>query len=234
MPVKSSATADTALNRLYIKLASKVTKKDIDNLYTDIRFCVADLHPGFNVITDLSECTLAALNVLATFRKISNFLIENRVGIVVRIMDDDSVLFRQFINLTARMQGYKPINVSSIEEAEAKLLELVGRSATRFYLYKLSVEYSGDDVNGTGLLIDISTSGCAITSDTVSPKTNQEISIKIFFNIHKELPTEFQVMARVVNVDNGSFAVQYVSLTTEEKDLLWKRLVYESRCELRP
>jgi len=234
MPEKSFATADTARNRLYIKLAQKLTKKDLDNLYTDIRFCVADLQPGFNVITDLSECTIAALNGLATFRKISGFLIENRVGTVVRVMNENSTMFRQFVNLTARMQGYKPIFVSTTEEAQAKLLESAGRSAARFYLYNQQVEYSGTNFKGAGILLDISTSGCAITSDTLPPKLDMEISIKISFNSHDELPTEFNATARVVKVDNDSFAVQYVSLKTEEREQLWKRLVYESRCKLLP
>ena len=115
---------------------------DLDNLYTDIRFCVADLQPGFNVITDLSECTIAALNGLATFRKISGFLIENRVGTVVRVMNENSTMFRQFVNLTARMQGYKPIFVSTTEEAQAKLLEISGRSAARFVITSYSIHYT--------------------------------------------------------------------------------------------
>jgi hypothetical protein len=233
MQEKSLAKADAARNRLYIKIARKLTKKDLDNLYTDIRFCVADLRPGFNVITDLSECTIAALNGVSTFRKISNFLIENRVGTVVRIMNDDSILFRQFINLTARMQGYKPIIVSTLEEADAKLLELAGRSAPRFCLYNQQVEYNGTDVKGTGILLDISTSGCAITPDTSSPKLDQEISITISFNSQEKLPAEFKATAKVVNVDAVSFAVEYVSLDSEEKEQLWKQLVHESRSELR-
>ncbi len=230
---KSYAKADTNLNRLYIKLAKRLTKKDLDNLYTDIRFCVADLQPGFNVITDLSECSIAALNGVSTFRKISNFLIENRVGIVVRVMNDDSILFRQFINLTSRMQGYKPINVSTLEDAESKIIELSKRSAPRFCLYQQQIEYHGAGGQGSGIIVDISTSGCAVTPDAESPKVGEEISISISFKNHEELLAEFTTVAKVVKADSNFFAVQYVSLAAEQKEQLWNRLVHESRCTLR-
>ena len=40
---KLKATANIAKNRLYITIAGKLTKENLDKLYTDIRFCVADL-----------------------------------------------------------------------------------------------------------------------------------------------------------------------------------------------
>jgi len=59
----------------------------MDNLYTDIRFCVADLRPGFKLITDLSDCTLLSLRGLPTFNKRANHLISNKVAKVIRIID---------------------------------------------------------------------------------------------------------------------------------------------------
>jgi hypothetical protein len=62
-------TVDLKKNRLYITIAGRLNKKDLDGLYTDIRFGVADLQPGFTVINDLTKCTLAALSGLPTFKK---------------------------------------------------------------------------------------------------------------------------------------------------------------------
>ena len=47
--------ADIIENRLYFKFSGKAEKDDLDKLYTDVRFLVADLTPGFDVIKDFSE-----------------------------------------------------------------------------------------------------------------------------------------------------------------------------------
>jgi len=86
MSIKTCKTsANIKKNRLTITAAEKITKKSMDSLYTEIRFCVADLKPGFDVITDLSACTLATLSGFTTYRKITNHLIISKVGRVVRV-----------------------------------------------------------------------------------------------------------------------------------------------------
>ncbi len=115
------ATADLKKNRLYITIAGRLNKKDLDGLYTDIRFCVADLQPGFDVITDLTKCTLAALSGLPTFSKITDHLLANEVGRVIRIIDERKIVFRQILNSAAIMKGYTPVYVKSHEEAEEVL-----------------------------------------------------------------------------------------------------------------
>ena len=116
-----SARADLKNNRLYITIAGRLNKKELDGLYTDIRFCVADLQPGFAVINDLSQCTLAALSGLPTFKKITDHLIANEVGKIVRIVDERRIVFKQILNVSATMKGYTPIYVQSHEEAEEVL-----------------------------------------------------------------------------------------------------------------
>ena len=229
---KSYARADVAQNRLHIKVAKKLTKKDLESLYTDIRFCVADLSPGFSVITDLSECTVAALSGLPSFRRISNFIIEKQVGVVVRVMNPKSILFQQFVNLTSRMQGYSTINVFSHEEAEIELAKALERSALRFHLHKQPVEFHTVDIQGAGFIIDISTSGCAIGLESPLPKVNEEIKLKISFNDHDNLIEEFETAAEVVKVGESSFAIRYAPLNKEVKEQLWQRLVHESKGEL--
>lgn len=231
---KCYARSEVKINRLYIKIARKLTKKDLDNLYTDIRFCVADLEPGFDVITDLSECTIATLNGVSTFKKIANYLIENQVGTVIRVMNDDSIVFRQFINLTSRTQGYKPIIVSTLEEAELELSEAAKRSAPRFHLFKQPVELRGAEYQGTGMVIDISASGCAVKSKTSLPKVGEELSFTISFSEHQDFVSEFVLPSKVVKVEKGWFAVHFISVEEKIKDDLGRRLVYESKCELQP
>ena len=113
--------ADLKKNRLYITIAGRLNKKDLDGLYTDIRFGVADLQPGFDVITDLTECTLAALSGFSTFNKITDHLLANNVGKVVRIIDERRIIFKQILNSASRIKGYTAVYVKSLEEAENEL-----------------------------------------------------------------------------------------------------------------
>jgi hypothetical protein len=117
----SGVRADLKKNRLYITIAGRLNKKDLESLYTDIRFCVADLQPGFAVVNDLSECTLAALSGLPVFKKITDHLITNEVSEVIRIVDKRRIVFKQILNASAMMSGYTPVYATSLEEAEELL-----------------------------------------------------------------------------------------------------------------
>ncbi len=101
----SKVITDIEKNRLYITISGRVSKKDLTKLYTDVRFGVGDLQPGFDVITDLSECKLAALSGIPTFLKITNYLIDNNVGQVIRVLKKNSLIFRQALNLAAKRTG---------------------------------------------------------------------------------------------------------------------------------
>jgi hypothetical protein len=109
---RSKVTADLKRNRLYITLSCDPGKKVLEKIYTDVRFCVADLKPGFNVISDLSQCTLGHLNGIPTLRKIMSYLALNQPGEIVRITGKMSLIFKQLIRFTTRFQGYKPIYVT--------------------------------------------------------------------------------------------------------------------------
>ena len=54
VPLKAKVKTDIKKNRIYITLPSTIVKKDLEKIYSDIRFGVADLKPGFDVITDLT------------------------------------------------------------------------------------------------------------------------------------------------------------------------------------
>ncbi len=66
---------DLSKNRLYFNFEGTITKKTMETLYTDVRFCMEELTPGFDVISDYSECKLLHLNcsVAIKIRKKSSF-----------------------------------------------------------------------------------------------------------------------------------------------------------------
>lgn len=226
------AVADIAKNRLYITITGKLSKQELDRLYTDIRFCVADLKPGFDVINDVSECTLAALSGIPTFKKITNHLITNRVGKVVRVIDKNKIIFKQILNMAARMQGYRASYFSTLEEAEAELESSRHCEGLRFCLYQQAVEFKTGSDQGNGYIIDISTSGCAIQSVTLQPAVEENISLTISFQEHNDLLNTFNIRATVVWTEKNKFAAQFKEVDDDQKEQLWKRLVHESRCEI--
>lgn len=115
---KAKVIADIKKNRLYITFDRDVLRSDIEGIYTDIRFSVADLQPGFGVINDLRNSHLAHLGGIRTFMKISNFLADNQVGKVIRVLGKKSILFKQLSKVSLTIKGYKPLNVSTMQEAE--------------------------------------------------------------------------------------------------------------------
>jgi len=123
----STVTADVKRNLLIIKLRGSVPKKDVERLYTDIRFCVADLKPGFAVITDLSEARIGHLNGIETFFKITRYLSENKDGPVVRVVGQAKVIFNQIAKLSKQITGYQAMYAKSVEEAEVILADLANK-----------------------------------------------------------------------------------------------------------
>jgi len=124
----STVSANIKRNRLDIILRGTITKKEVERIYTDIRFCTSDLEPGFAVITDLTEASLGHLAGIATFRKITKFLAEKQVGPVIRVVGQMSIIFRQLAKLTSE-SCYKPRYTKTREEAEQLLAELAEKMA---------------------------------------------------------------------------------------------------------
>jgi D-ribose pyranose/furanose isomerase RbsD len=229
---ETKVKVDIARNRLYVTIGSSISKQSMEELYTDVRFGVADLKSGFAIVNDMSNCTLAALAGVRTFKKIMDYVASNEVEQVIRVVNENSIIFKQILNLTSRMQKYKAIHVSTIEEAEAKLEILGRRRALRFYLQQQPIEYMIGDAKGEGLIYNISTSGCAVTSATLAPSADDTIQTSFIFNEAGNLLSEFKISARVVRVESSLFAVEFMELDTEFKDQLRKRLVHESQCEV--
>ena len=120
----STVSANIKKKRLYITLKGIIPKKEAERLYTDIRFCVSDLEPGFAVITDLTQCRIGHLNAISTARKIMQFLLEKKVGKIIRIVGQGKVIYLQMLKLSDKMNGYEPKYVATLEEAEGLLDEL--------------------------------------------------------------------------------------------------------------
>lgn len=118
---KAKVRSDIKKNRLYIIFDIDVKKNDVEQIYTDIRFGVADLQPGFSVINDLSNASIGHLSGASTFKRISDFLCSKEVGRVIRVIGGSSLLFRQISKLSDSISGYKPEYVESIEAAEQLL-----------------------------------------------------------------------------------------------------------------
>ncbi len=120
----ATITANIKKQRLYITLQGIISKKEAEKIYTDIRFCVSDLDPGFSVITDISDCRIGHLSAITTARKIMNFLVEKKVGQIVRVTGQARVIYLQMLKLSDKSQSYEPQYVSTREEAEALLDKL--------------------------------------------------------------------------------------------------------------
>jgi hypothetical protein len=120
----STVTADVKRNRLIIRLRGSVPRKAIERIYTDVRFCVADLAPGFAVITDLTEASIGHLSGIDIFMKITKYLAEKKVGPVIRVVGKGKVIFTQLAKLNQQIGGYQPMYAKTMEEAEVILTDL--------------------------------------------------------------------------------------------------------------
>lgn len=219
---------DRKKNRLYITLSADASKKELDKVYTDIRFCVADLKPGFGVITDLSQCTLGHLSGIPTFRKIMAYLVRSRPGEVVRVLGKMSVLFKQLIRMASTFQGYKAVYVDSLAEAEERLENTIRRNGLRFQIHRRQIEYSIKGQDGQGHLVDISISGCAVQAPTGALEANEEISLVIPLHRDNENISSFHLKAKVVRIEEELFAVQFLDIDDEQQAHFYQCLSCEA------
>lgn len=197
-------------------------------MYTDVRFCVADLRPGFGVITDLTACTFGHLNGITVFRKIMAYLIANQAGEVVRVVGKMSILFKQLIRIATRFQVYKPVYVDTLLQAEERFENATGRNGLRFLMHRRQIEYSAKERDGQGYLVDISVSGCAVQTPTVALSTNEEISLVIPLHQDNENISSFRLRAKVVRVEEALFAVQFLDLDDEQQAHFYQCLACEA------
>lgn len=229
---QSKVAADLKKNRLIITIGSAATKAELNKIYTDIRFCVVDLKPGFDVITDLSRCTIGHLSGMATFKKITDYLVTNRVGRVVRVVGGSNVLFRQLFGVATRFCSYKPIYVTTMEEAEEALRQPVEPEALWFQIHQRQVAYTIGAENVQARLIEISTGGCTVLAETAALSLEQNLPLTVSLHQDQDNVVHFALEAKVVSVLEDRFTVEFHGLDQEQKEALYQCLVNEVRLDM--
>jgi hypothetical protein len=211
--------ADIGKNRLLFTIAGTIERDDLDRLYTDTRFCVADLAPGFDVITDLSQCHLGHLSALPIFRKIMQYLVAHGVRDVVRIMNPDNLIHRQIVNFAARVPGYQTMYVASYQEAEALLEQSRERSTLRFSLPATTIILLVDDREQPATLINISAGGCAVRPATKLP-ADCRLTTKLSLSRRDGTVEEFTLPSRLVRELEDGVAIAFETLTENDRERL--------------
>jgi hypothetical protein len=224
---KAKAVAHIKKNRLHITIAGTIDARVLEKLYTEIRFCIADLKQGFEVISDISQCNLIYITGLPVYKKIIDYLITNKVGEIVRIIKKDNISCKQIINFSEKIHCYRTVYADSPQEAEQKLENLVKRDGIRFRFNNVHVTYRRDDQSGEGQMVDISTSGCAIGNGTLPVSVGMTVEIILSFDHHQVHPAVFQMNAEVVRVQADTFAAHFVDLDEQRRDALYQRLAFE-------
>ncbi|MBE0586267.1 MAG: PilZ domain-containing protein [Desulfofustis sp.] len=217
--------ADIGKNRLYFTIAGTIEKGDLDRLYTDTRFCVADLKPGFDVITDLSRCHLGHLSALPTFRKIMHYLVAHGVRNVVRIMNPDNLIHRQIVNFAARIPGYHAKYVAGYQEAEAALEQTRDRGDLRFLLPETPVILLINEQEETTELIDISVGGCAVKRSSATLPADCRLAVKLPLPQRDGTIKEFTIRSRLVKEFDDGIAIEFTELNDADRDSLRSCLV---------
>lgn len=229
--MQSKCVAYIAQNRLTVTFTGKITRKEIEALYTEARFCVADLRPGFDVISDFSQTEILQLAALPPLRKMIHYMITHKAGEIIRVMPKDRLIYKQMLNLAMRFQGYRPIYVSSIEAATEQLDKAIKRKGLRIYLHECPVEYSIHNQNIEGHIRNISISGCALVPADKALPQGGDVLLTFSLPSSDSRNEQFKIQSKVVRTEKESFAVKFINLSPEREELLWQCLGYESRLE---
>ncbi len=230
---KTRVNVNIADNRLVIVFAGKISKKMLADLYTDIRFSVADLKPGFDVICDYLDADVIVLNAISTFQKIAHYLASSNAGHIVRILDTRRLAETQLGNLVYRVQGYRPVLAESMEEAEEKLASYQKRDGIRIYLHYTPVKYVSGEREGDGDILNISVSGIAVEHASFLPDVGSAITFSLSFGVQDEQKELFELEATTVRHDGDTmFASKFNDVDEDTRKRLWKILLDEALQEM--
>lgn len=222
------AIANIKNNRLLITISGNIDSKLLEKLYTEIRFCVADLQPGFKVLSDVSQCNLVYISGMPVYKKIIDFLVANKVGEIIRIVQDQTISFKQITNFSEAINSYTPLYAYSREEAEKRLADIVSRDGIRLKLRHLFFDYASPAGNGKANIVDISISGCSVENASLPLATATELEGAIVFSEHPTLIDHVRMKAVVVRSEANRFAVNFLDLDDAFKDQFYQRLAHES------
>lgn len=229
---KLKVRVDMARNRLYCIIGGDITKADLEGFFTDVRFGVADLKPGFGVITDLTNCHLSHLAAIPTFRRVMHYLAGSNVGKVIRVVNTKNLIYQQAINLASRLPGYSSVYVKTMAEAEEFLDGACQREGLRYILLDKSIELRTESGSSSGTIINISVSGCAIKCPEPRPVVGQGGTVAFTLADKKSAHRDFEIEARVVRLFDDGFAVAYQNIADADKSGLQKCLVQESKLDV--
>ena len=222
------AIADIKSNRLSITVSGNIDSRSLEKLYTEIRFCVADLQPGFEVLSDISQCNLVYIAGLPIYKKIVDFLVTSKIGENIQIIQTQNIGSKQITTFSKAINSYTPLYAYSREEAEKRLVEIVPRDGIRLKLRHLFFEYTAPDGNGKANVTDISVSGCAVENASLPLAMATEVECLIVFSPHPPLIDQMRTKAVVVRVEANRFAVRFLDLDDAFKGQLYQRLAHES------
>lgn len=223
--------SDIKKNRLYITMSSTATKKEMGKIYTEIRFCVADLKPGFDVVNDLSHCQIVYLDSLDIYKKIIAYLVDFKVGRIIRVSANKSLALKQSLAFADKFNSFKPINVKSLEEADRELNQSAQQENLRFNIHHRRAYYLSDDKEEQGKLIDLALVGCTVEGKTSMLSENQEITLRIPLCHKGDSLATFNLLSKITTVEEKQFSVLFVDLDEEQKKELHQCLVNEIRTE---
>ena len=199
VPSIVKAKADIQNNCLHVVISGNANKKQLDRLYTEIRFCVADLKPGFEVISDISECSLIYIDSLTIYKKIMDYLVSQKIGGIVRITHDQNISTKQMRAFTEAISCYNAIEAHSASEAKEKMACMKRRDGIRFHLHQVPVFYESPEAHGQGTIIDLSISGCSVASRIpLALDQGNFLFLSINFNNDSEREVAFKAKAKVV------------------------------------
>jgi len=224
---ESSIQTDIPNNRLYCTFSEKSTLDELTNLLTEMENRVPDLKPGFDVVEDMSSCHLFQLAALPIMRNIMHYLVNSGAREVIRIVDQQSTVFRQLINLSIRIRSYKPIYVKTLAEADELLNQSKRRQGLRFNLQNTWIAVHNDTQVFNGKAVDVSASGCAILTETETLPLETKVRIKLPLKSESSGTLAFEIEATVVRLFEGGFAVNFQEFDGATRDELMNCLIYE-------
>jgi hypothetical protein len=220
--------ADFKRNRLHFTVPENITKKNLDRFYTELRFCVCDLNPNFDVVADFSKCSLMYLDSTGTLNSVMRYLVAKRIREKVRVVSDN-LFCKQLKNFTSRERIYEPTYVTSVQEAEHHLENNQRRNGLRIYLKERTAQCLVDGTEMGGPIINMSTSGCAMEQgEEVLSLTGEGAMLSFALRDSNSIEQGFEIRSEIVRSEKGMIAMKFLDLDEDRKDILWNCLLNEA------
>jgi hypothetical protein len=112
---------DNDKNRLYLSFIGVINLKNAEEVKALLKEQVETLKPGFDVISDLSQADIGYVSALPVLKEIMAVLAGKKVGTVVRVVGQGSMIHQQLTNVAAQSDHYTPQYVATLAEAEELL-----------------------------------------------------------------------------------------------------------------